>query len=194
MQLVFHRHSLILCSASTCFGVILTLPLFHLQSSNHFRWMENKIALTHYWITTTILRLWGIRPLPMTIRSTTHMLTFTLQQHLIMTIGIKCYFTHSDRTSFLEIYDTLVIGQKFIFDIRLYFFSPSRDGGNFQESICTNEDDHHNDDDPAMLMVGGNRNDGSAIFGFDHVKEFCVRYLICKKGIHIHYRILLRII
>ena len=29
-----------------------------------------------------------------------------------------------------------------------------------------------------MLMVGGNRNDGTAIFGFDHVKEFCVRYVM----------------
>ena len=72
----------------------------------------------------------------------------------------------------------------FIFDIRLYSsFSPTRDGGNFQESICPNGDEHHNDDDPAMLMVGGNRNDGSAIFCFDHVKEFCVRYLNYKEKI-----------
>ena len=54
-------------------------------------------------------------------------------------------------------------------------FSPSRDGGNFSESIYTNGQEYDNEDDPALLMVGGNRNDGSAVFGFDHVKEFCVR-------------------
>ena len=56
-------------------------------------------------------------------------------------------------------------------------FSPSRDGGNFSESIYTNGQEYDNEDDPALLMVGGNRNDGSAIFGFDHVKEFCVRFV-----------------
>ena len=56
-------------------------------------------------------------------------------------------------------------------------FSPSRDGGNFAESIYTNGQEYDNEDDPALLMVGGNRNDGSAIFGFDHVKEFCVRFV-----------------
>ena len=56
-------------------------------------------------------------------------------------------------------------------------FSPSRDGGNFPESIYTNGQEYHNEDDPALLMVGGNRNDGSAVFGFDHVKEFCVRFV-----------------
>ena len=56
-------------------------------------------------------------------------------------------------------------------------FSPSRDGGNFPESIYTNGQEYDNEDDPALLMVGGNRNDGSAVFGFDHVKEFCVRFV-----------------
>ena len=55
--------------------------------------------------------------------------------------------------------------------------SPSRDGGNFSESIYTNGQEYDNEDDPALLMVGGNRNDGSAVFGFDHVKEFCVRFV-----------------
>ena len=56
-------------------------------------------------------------------------------------------------------------------------FSPSRESGNFSESIYTNGQQYDNEDDPALLMVGGNRNDGSAIFGFDHVKEFCVRFV-----------------
>ena len=56
-------------------------------------------------------------------------------------------------------------------------FSPSRDCGNFSESIYTNGQEYDNEDDPALLMVGGNRNDGSAVFGFDHVKEFCVRFV-----------------
>ena len=64
-------------------------------------------------------------------------------------------------------------------DVTMSFllFSPSRDGGNFPESIYTNGQEYDNDDDPALLMVGGNRNDGSAVFGFDHVKEFCVRFV-----------------
>lgn len=188
MQLVFHRHSLILCSVSICFGVIPTLRLFHLQFNNHYPWMENKIDITRRWIITTITLRWGIRSLRMTIPLTIPMLTFTLQQHLIMTIGKQNIICNIKNLNYANKYwerDKI-----FIFDIRLYsFFSPSGDGGNFQENICINGDEHHNDDDPEMLMVGGNRNDGSAIFGFDHVEEFCVRYFSCKKNILIHPRI-----
>ena len=64
--------------------------------------------------------------------------------------------------------------------ISFRLFSPSRESGNFSESIYTNGQQYDNEDDPALLMVGGNRNDGSAVFGFDHVKEFCVRSVKCE--------------
>ena len=53
--------------------------------------------------------------------------------------------------------------------------SPIREEGQFHDFNGTNEDEDYSDDDPALLMVGGNRNDGSAIFTFDHVQEFNVR-------------------
>lgn len=77
---------------------------------------------------------------------------------------------HKYTLHFISIYSQVVTTS-------FLLFSPSRDGGNFSESICTNGQEYDNEDDPALLMVGGNRNDGSAIFGFDHVKEFCVRFV-----------------
>ena len=56
-----------------------------------------------------------------------------------------------------------------------YSFSPIREGGQFNDFNGTNDEESNYDDDPALLMVGGNRNDGSAIFTFDHVQEFNVR-------------------
>ena len=56
-----------------------------------------------------------------------------------------------------------------------YFSSPVREGGQLNDLNYTNGEENYNDDDPALLMVGGNRNDGSAIFSFDHVQEFNVR-------------------
>ena len=89
---------------------------------------------------------------------------------MIIGSNIKLELPNHHTLHFISIYSQGVT-------LSFLLLSPSRDGGNFSESIYTNGQEYDNEDDPALLMVGGNRNDGSAIFGFDHVKEFCVRFV-----------------